>query len=93
MNLKNSYLLKKLLKKTKKTCKNFSIYNAFLFLKKRKTPGDIISYLCTKNIEDMIYSSWDIEYERLKLVIMGHFFPFYPHPLPPSPILLKTPNN
>ena len=29
----------------------------------------------------MIYSSWDIECDRLKLVIMGHFLPFY---LPPS---------
>ena len=26
----------------------------------------------------MIYSSWDIECERLKLVIMGRFLPFYP---------------
>ena len=29
----------------------------------------------------MIYSSWDIEHYRLKLVIMGHFLPFYPPPL------------
>ena len=28
----------------------------------------------------MIYSSWDIEFDRLKLVIMGHFLPFYPLP-------------
>ena len=26
----------------------------------------------------MIYISWDIECDRLKLVIMGHFLPFYP---------------
>ena len=25
-----------------------------------------------------IYSSWDLECDRLKLVIMGHFLPFYP---------------
>ena len=25
----------------------------------------------------MIYSSWDIERDRLKLVILGHFLPFY----------------
>ena len=25
----------------------------------------------------MIYSSWDIECDRLKLVILGHFLPFY----------------
>ena len=33
----------------------------------------------------MIYSSWDIVCDRLKLVIMGHFLPFYPPP--------KNPNN
>ena len=27
---------------------------------------------------DMIYSSWDIEQNILKLVILGHFLPFYP---------------
>ena len=26
----------------------------------------------------MIYSSWDIECDRLKLVIMGHFLPLHP---------------
>ena len=29
----------------------------------------------------MIYSAWDIKCDRLKLVIMGHFLPLYPHPL------------
>ena len=29
----------------------------------------------------MIYSSWDIECDRLKLVIMGHFLPFTTSPL------------
>ena len=34
--------------------------------------------------DDMIYSSWDIEQNRLKLVIFGHFFPFNPpRPRPP----------
>ena len=28
----------------------------------------------------MIYSSWNIESGRLKLVIMGHFLPFYSSP-------------
>ena len=28
----------------------------------------------------MIYSSWDIECDRQKLVIMGHFLPFYTPP-------------
>ena len=26
----------------------------------------------------MIYISWDIECDKLKLVILGHFLPFYP---------------
>ena len=44
----------------------------------KKKPGDIIIlHLCTKNLSDMIYSSWDIERGRLKLVILGHFLPFY----------------
>ena len=28
----------------------------------------------------MIYSSWDIECDKLKLIIMGHFLPFSPTP-------------
>ena len=36
----------------------------------------------------MIYRSWDIECDRLKLVIMGHLLPFYPPPPPP-----KKPKN
>ena len=31
-----------------------------------------------QNLNDMIYSSWDIEQNRLKLVILSHFFPFDP---------------
>ena len=46
--------------------------------KLRKTPGDIIIlHLFIKNL-DMIYSSRDIECDRLTLVIMGHFLFFYP---------------
>ena len=33
-----------------------------------------------QEISDMIYSSWDIECDRQKLVIMGHFLPFYTPP-------------
>ena len=39
-----------------------------------KTP---VLILCTKNLDDMICSSWNIECDILKLVIMGHFLPFY----------------
>ena len=58
-----------------------------LHLKKKKAPRDIINlHLCTENLDDMIYSSWDIECDRLKLVITGHFLPFYPLPPPSHPL-------
>ena len=63
-----------------KKCKHFNIYKKY-----RKTPRDIIIlHMCTKHLDDMIYSSWDIECVRLKLVIIchyghyGHFLLFYP---------------
>ena len=37
-----------------------------------------------QNLDDMIYSSWDIEQNILKLVNVGPFLPFYP---------LKKPKN
>ena len=44
-----------------------------------KTPGDIITlHRCIKNLNDIIYSSSNIERDRLKFVISGHFVPFYP---------------
>ena len=52
-----------------------------------KFEEQLLIYLCSKNLDDMIYNSWDIECDRLKSVIMGLWviFPFYrlrPH-LPP----------
>ena len=42
------------------------IFTMLYFLKQRKTLGDIIIlHLCTKNL-DMMYSSWDIECEKMK---------------------------
>ena len=77
MNLKNNYLFKKLLKRANKKCKNFNFYNIVFKKKWRKTSGDIIIlHLSIKNDDDIIYNSWDIQFERLKLVIMGHFLPF-----------------
>ena len=35
----------------------------------------------------MIYSSWDIEQNILKLVILGYLLPFYPHKTPKIKIL------
>ena len=37
----------------------------------------MILHLCTKNL-NMIYSSWGIGRDRLKLVILGHFCCFIP---------------
>ena len=37
-----------------------------------------ILHQCTQNLDDMTYSSWNIECDRLKLLILGHFLPFYP---------------
>ena len=58
INLRNNYLLKKLLKWANKKYKNFNICNVVFFEKKqRKNPGIIIIlHLCTKNRDDMIYS-------------------------------------
>ena len=78
MNFKNNYLLQKLLKWANIKCKNFNIYKVAFFKKnKGKHWRYLILHLCTKNLDDMIHSSWDIECDRLKLVIMGHFLPFY----------------
>ena len=78
IKLKNNCLLKKLMTWTNRKCKNFNIYYVVFFQKNKKTPqGIIILHLCTKNLDNMIYSSWDIECDRLKLLIMGHSLLFY----------------
>ena len=38
--------------------------------------------MSTNNLDDMIYSSWDIERDRLKLLILGQFLPFNPNKKP-----------
>ena len=55
------------------------------FLKKNKEKDQEISlfYTCVPKIL-MIYSFWYIKCDRLNLVIMGHFLPFY-HPSPKKP--------
>ena len=54
------------------------------FLKKIKKNTCRYHY---QNLDDMIYSSWDIEQNILKLVILGHLLPFYPHKNPKIKIL------
>ena len=83
MNLKNK-LLKKLLKWDNKKQNNFNIYNvASLFPKKRKRKKRTCRYHY-QNLDDIIYSSWDMEHKILKLVVLGHFLSFYS---------LKNPKN
>ena len=63
------------------------IFTKLLFFL-RNPPGDIIIlHLCTKNLDDMIYSSSDAERDKLKLVFLGHFFPFILFKLPKIKIL------
>ena len=60
MNLKNKYLLEKLLKWANKKQNNVNIYNSALKKRKEetKTLADIIIlHLCTKSLDDIIYSS------------------------------------
>ena len=69
--------IKKAVEVGQKNVRTLMFTMLFFFFKKRKTPRDIITlHLCTKHLEDMIHSSWDIECDRLKLVFMGHFLPF-----------------
>ena len=76
MNLKNKKLLKKLFEVGhKKKKKNSNIYNVAFFKKSAK------KYTCRyhyQNLNDMIYSSWDIEQNIPKLAIFCHFGPFFP---------------
>ena len=37
-------------------------------------------YTCVpQKLDNIICSSWDIEHGELKLVVLSHFLPFYPH--------------
>ena len=75
--LENSYLIKRLLKWVNNKCKNFNINNA-VFLNDKEKHLEISSFTT-------VYQKyWDIERNRLKLVIM-FFSPFHPLPLPPPP--------
>ena len=79
--LEKQLLIKKTVDVNKKQQKQKNIFTMLHFLKKKKkTPGDIIIlHQCIKNLNVMIYSFWDIECDRMKLVIYGHFLPFlYP---------------
>ena len=64
---------------------NFKIYNVAFKKKKRKKKNTCRYHY--QNLNDIIYSSWDIEQNILKLVILGHFLPFYPLKTPKIKIL------
>ena len=58
---------------------NFNIYNVVFLLNRVKKNTCRYHY---KNLDDMIYMiyiSWDIQQNILKLVILGHLLPFYLH--------------
>ena len=50
----------------------------------------IILNLWTKNPNDMICSVWNLQRDRLKLVILGHFLPFYSPKNPKNQNFEKT---
>ena len=58
-----------------------------------KTPEQIINLHPYPSIlDDIIYCSWDVECDRLKLVIMGHILPFYATPPPKKKKTQKNQN-
>ena len=85
--LEKQIIIKKLLKWANKKQNNLNIYHAVFKknknkkIKKEKKNTCRYHYL---NLDDMTYSSWDIKQNILKLLILGHFLPFYPD---------KTPKN
>ena len=76
--LEKQIIIKNLLKWATKKQNSFNIYN--VAFKKKITKKNTCRYHY-QNLDDMIYSSWDIEQNILKLVNLGHFFPFYLPPL------------
>ena len=76
--LEKQIIIKKLFKWANKKQNHFNIYNVVFFFKKIKKNTCRYHY---QNL-DMIYSSWDIEQNKLKLVILGHFLPFIPLKIP-----------
>ena len=75
-NLKNKYL-KNLLKWVNKKQDNCDIYYVAFKKMKKNTCG--YHY---QNLNNMIYSSWVTEQNRMKLVVLGQFLPFYPFKSP-----------
>ena len=69
--LEKQIIIKKLLKWANKK-QIILIFTMLHFFNKNNTCG-----YHDQNL-DMFYSSWDIEHNKLKLVILGHFLPFIP---------------
>ena len=61
-----------------------------LHLKKKERKKNTCKYH-DQNL-DMIYSSWDTEQSILKLLVLGHFLPFYPLKTPKIKILENEKN-
>ena len=73
--LEKQIIIKRTVEVGQQKTNNFNIYNVAFFLKKITKNTCRYHY---QNLHDMIYSSWDIEQNKLKLVILGHFLPFIP---------------
>ena len=91
MNLKNNYLLKKLLKWANKNVKNSNIYNVVFFFKKNKEKHLVILlYTCVPKLSMIWFTAPEIyRCEGLKLVALGHFCPFTPRKTKQIKILKK----
>ena len=72
---KQLIIKKKLLRWVSEKQNNLNIYNVAFLKKKIKRSTCRYHY---QNLNDMIYGSENIELNILKLVIWGHFLPFYP---------------
>ena len=64
---------------------------AMLYFLKKKIKKNTWRYHY-QNLKDMIYSSRDVEQNKLKLVTLGHFLPFYPPKNPKNQNFEKSKN-
>ena len=61
LNLKNNYLLSKLLKWTNKNVRILILKILYFFKKQRKAPGDIIIlHMCTKILDSTVLDIWRV---------------------------------
>ena len=84
MNLKSKLLFKKLLLKWANKKQIILIFTMLHFFKKITKNTCRYHY---EKLDDIIYSTWDTEQNKLKLIILGHFLSFIPLKTPKIKIL------